>query len=207
MACPLTPPYVFNSACSDDDKIQLKRRGDFADKVFLKKFKVLPSADSSDSESCSETEIRAAVSQRQRTVSATKLRRRRSFAPSCDVQARQRCLEYLVSAIDEVWARFCACTSFAEDQHYAYDMPSPKQDADEDDEIEDSGKLQALKERLTKAKYYLQDLSDVSDMDASVSFWNRWDLVKYAVIEFVEDNGEEDEVIEGVCGELEDGRL
>lgn len=68
-----------------------------------------------------------------------------------------------------------------------------------------SCQLQALKDRLTKAKYYLQDLVDSDDPYDVESFWKRWDMIKYATIELVEDD-DDDEVVEGMIDELERGR-
>lgn len=69
-----------------------------------------------------------------------------------------------------------------------------------------SCQLQALKDRLTKAKYFLQDLVDSDDFHDAIAFWKRWDMIKYATIELVEDD-DDDEVIESTIDELEDGRL
>ncbi|EGW32481.1 uncharacterized protein SPAPADRAFT_61548 [Spathaspora passalidarum NRRL Y-27907] len=69
-----------------------------------------------------------------------------------------------------------------------------------------SCQLQELKNRLTKAKYYLQDLVDSDDYDEVASFWKRWDMIKYATIELVEDD-DDDEIIESTIDELEAGRL
>lgn len=69
-----------------------------------------------------------------------------------------------------------------------------------------SGQLQVLKGRLTKAKYFLQDLVD-SEHDHDVAcFWKRWDMIKYATIELVEDD-DDDEVIESTIEDLENGRV
>lgn len=67
-------------------------------------------------------------------------------------------------------------------------------------------RLQHLKDRLLKAKYYLQDYVDSFEEDDCISFWRRWDLIKYATIELVEDD-DDDEVIESTIEELEKGRL
>lgn len=69
-----------------------------------------------------------------------------------------------------------------------------------------SSQLQALKDRLTKAKYFLQDLVDSDDYNDAFAFWKRWDMIKYATIELVEDD-DDDEVMESTMDELEDGRL
>lgn len=69
-----------------------------------------------------------------------------------------------------------------------------------------SCQLQALKDRLTKAKYFLQDLVDSDDFADVIAFWKRWDMIKYATIELVEDD-DDDEVVESTIDELEDGRL
>lgn len=69
-----------------------------------------------------------------------------------------------------------------------------------------SCQLQALKDRLIKAKYFLQDLVDSDDYNDASDFWKRWDMIKYATIELVEDD-DDDEVIEATIDDLEDGRL
>lgn len=69
-----------------------------------------------------------------------------------------------------------------------------------------SCQLQALKDRLIKAKYFLQDLVESDDYNDTIAFWKRWDMIKYATIELVEDD-DDDEVIESTIDELEDGRL
>ncbi|KAK6463948.1 hypothetical protein DFJ63DRAFT_311247 [Scheffersomyces coipomensis] len=69
-----------------------------------------------------------------------------------------------------------------------------------------SCQLSALKDRLTKAKYYLQDLVDSEDGEDVNSFWKRWDMIKYATIELVEDD-DDDEIVETTIDELENGRL
>lgn len=166
----------------------------------------------------------------------------------CDRVARGRCFEYLVSAIDEAWARYCDATSYAEDEVYNNDIvyqPSSTtpatptsvttSDVDDDDDYdgEDAGyksastniteydseveckkisghpgslKLQQLKDRLLKAKYYLQDYLESGDLDEATAFWKRWDLIKYATIELVEDD-DDDDVIESTIEDLEKGRL
>lgn len=224
-------------------------------------------------------------------------RKRRSPAvPRFDLTARAKCFDYLVSAIDEVWAQYCTYTSCAEDELYAVDedekvakthrrhvsvysdheLPtSPASLCDEDgnyssanesygprtpyhngetsssyprqmynfnrcntilDGYSDSNgdctisddnfmktsavsdkslapseqpgsvRLLNLKQRLMNAKYYLQDLVDRDDIESSASFWNRWDLVKYSAIELVEEDGDDDDIVENVTEELEEGR-
>lgn len=68
-----------------------------------------------------------------------------------------------------------------------------------------SCRLQALKERLIKAKYFLQDLVDSDDYNEAFDFWKRWDMIKYATIELVEDD-DDDTVMESTIDELEHGR-
>lgn len=68
-----------------------------------------------------------------------------------------------------------------------------------------TNQYQKLKDRLTKAKYYLQDLVDSDDYQDLQCFWNRWDMIKYATIELVEDD-DDDEVVESTIDELENGR-
>lgn len=66
--------------------------------------------------------------------------------------------------------------------------------------------MQDLKVRLTKAKYYLQELVDSNDYREIELFWKRWDMIKYSTIELVEDD-DDDEIIESTIEELENGRL
>lgn len=70
----------------------------------------------------------------------------------------------------------------------------------------DSVRLLNLKKRLMNAKYFLQDLVEREEVEASQAFWTRWDMVKYAAIELVEEDGDDDEVVEQVTEELEEGR-
>lgn len=156
----------------------------------------------------------------------------KSIVSDGDKVSRSRCFEYLVGAIDEAWARYCDVTTSVEDEVYGYNTPSSVVTDDEDclgntTDITDyesdfeiskshrssvssgdksnSSSLQALKDRLTKAKYFLQDLVDSDDLTDVTSFWKRWDMIKYATIELVEDD-DDDEVIESTIDELEDGR-
>ncbi|GBL51730.1 hypothetical protein CAJCM15448_40040 [Candidozyma auris] len=69
-----------------------------------------------------------------------------------------------------------------------------------------SCQLSALKDRLIKAKYFLQDLLESDDYHDACAFWKRWDMIKYAAIELVEDD-DDDEVIESTIDDLEEGRL
>lgn len=75
-----------------------------------------------------------------------------------------------------------------------------------DDLATPSGQLLALKDRLTKAKYFLQDLVDSDHAVDIACFWKRWDMIKYATIELVEDD-DDDEVIESTIDDLEKGRV
>lgn len=181
------------------------------------------------------------------------------LVPLSDKNARSRCFDYLVTAIDEAWARYCNATSYAEDEEYGYSKPqmyanTPASVATDDEDYfgnstditdyEDcdfdqgskqhrvkgshkqqmyqkllpvkptcsseynpsSSQLQELKDRLTKAKYFLQDLVDSEDVLDVNSFWKRWDMIKYATIELVEDD-DDDEIVEGTIEELEEGRF
>ncbi|ODV97262.1 hypothetical protein PACTADRAFT_32736 [Pachysolen tannophilus NRRL Y-2460] len=65
--------------------------------------------------------------------------------------------------------------------------------------------LQDLKDRLTNAKYYLQDFVDSDDYEDCIAFWKRWDMIKYCTIELVEDD-DEDDIVENTIDELEEGR-
>lgn len=71
--------------------------------------------------------------------------------------------------------------------------------------LPDSVKLQSLKSRLTKAKYDLEQVYDSKENDDSCSFWRRWDMIKYSAVEMMEED-DDDEIIENVIEELEQGR-
>lgn len=180
--------------------------------------------------------------------------------PAGDKQARSKCFDYLIGAIDEAWASYCNAASYAEDETYGYNTPasvvtddedycgnttdltdyesdyeqkssfhlrreqsqqthqfgavsrkpsifgmSPSSDMSSAGQDPSSCRLQALKERLIKAKYYLQDLVDSDDYNDALNFWKRWDMIKYATIELVEDD-DDDTVMESTIDELEHGR-
>lgn len=173
--------------------------------------------------------------------------------PESDKNSRAKCLDYLVGAIDEAWARYCDAASYVEEETYGYNTPCSVATDDEDEfgnttDLTDydsdferhhitkpltkkpsimgstmarasdetswsstakdpsSCQLQALKDRLTKAKYFLQDLVDSDDYNDAFAFWKRWDMIKYATIELVEDD-DDDDVMESTIDELEEGRL
>lgn len=159
----------------------------------------------------------------------------RERMPDDDKVSRARCFDYLVGAIDEAWARYCDAASCVEEEslglHSPESVATDEEDCfgnstdltDYDSDVDGKGMpavrlrarllrdasschLQELKDRLTKAKYFLQDLVDSSDYSDAFAFWKRWDMVKYATIELVEDD-DDDEVIEAAIDELEHGRL
>lgn len=149
-------------------------------------------------------------------------RRKGSVIPQSDVLARQRCYEYLHTAIDAVWAEYCNSTSYAENQKY---MPhSPTSDSDEfivddnewaplkpnkrSDSISLQPQSQSLmkqKKRLTNAKDLLAHFVSVPEVHASHQFWKTWDLLKNQIVELVEGEIEDDEY-EDVIRDLEAGR-
>lgn len=201
---------------------------------------------------------------------------RRYVVPKSDLVARERCFDYIVQSIDEVWARYCDTTSCAEAMVYgdwnssskkarsssannksrkilssSYKPLNLSEDDDEtevsenddsesdfhiksisckDDEddykseytnlteyetdssecrtvstLPDSVKLQSLKCRLTKAKNDLEQYYDSSSYSDCVSFWKRWDMIKYSAVEVMEDD-DDDEIVESAIDELEEGR-
>ena len=216
---------------------------------------------------------------------------KKNHLPREDIVARERCFDYIVQAIDEVWARYCDTTSSAEVDMYdswnivkrqklsnasdnrntnkptrfyynksiQYSDDDDNDDDDreddqifdhktsvlvdeqkgqniqnntdiinEDDEdgyktevteyetdtgsvyrtvskLPDSIRLESLKIRLTKAKNDLEQVYDSMQLDDSIIFWKRWDMIKYTVIEVMEDD-DDDEVVEDAIKELENGR-
>lgn len=165
-----------------------------------------------------------------------------------DVCARNRCLDYLVNAIDAAWSRYCDGTSYEEDIAYNYDDEAVVHSSGDDDDDNgykselsnytsvteydsdmaasaalktnrsmsimgnasvninsENSRLQELKERLTKAKYYLEDCSDSTSVGDCIQFWKKWDVVKYATVELVEDE-DDDDVVERKIEDLERGR-
>lgn len=181
-------------------------------------------------------------------------RRKSVLVPDSDRVARQNCFDYLVTAIDEVWAQYCDCTSSAESKLYEEDVAQQQPrhmsfsesdkilpnspvslcgEEDQEDEYSSgpetppignkqkprsksvtvaafdqpkSIKLLNLKKRLLNAKYFLSDLAESLDPLSSSEFWHRWDMIKYATIELVEEDGDDDETVEAVTDELEEGR-
>lgn len=160
-------------------------------------------------------------------------RRRKSLVvPECDTTARQRCFDYLVGAIDEVWAQYYDLTSSAETVLYDVELPnSPESLCDDSANESDSTahavqptagraghrasvseqpkslRLMNLKKRLLNAKYFMEDLVETTDVDAAAEFWHRWDMIKYAVVELVEEEGDDDDLVDEVCEDLEHGRF
>ncbi len=202
--------------------------------------------------------------------------------PSSDFDARSRCFDYLVGAIDEAWARYCDSTSHDEEIAYGFENEKSIDDSsvshsfmqisrphdhneqlkgkvNHDDgsissanssvcssdegnltsstfitdydsdsnvqrsrlankvaaaglrshcrvsEVPENMRLQKLKDRFIKAKYYLQDYVDSEEPEDCFLFWKKWDLVKYSAIELVEDTDNDDK-IEKALEELEAGR-
>ncbi|ODV90201.1 hypothetical protein CANCADRAFT_56770 [Tortispora caseinolytica NRRL Y-17796] len=71
-------------------------------------------------------------------------------APKCDLAARQRCLDYLVEAVDEAWARYYDSTSNAELEIYTEDAMSG------------SGEL-----TMAAKLYYSESEADLSDSSSA----------------------------------------
>lgn len=201
---------------------------------------------------------------------------RRYAVPKADLVARERCFDYVVQAIDEVWARYCDTTTSAEEMVYGdlsndaarnsqhvtsssvvpdniedtgctesarektgfslghkralsvndtvstsaleYDETGYKSEAaspagyDTDSSecrmvsnLPDSVRLQSLKCRLARAKEDLERHYDSREYSHCVSFWRRWDMIKYSAVEVMEDD-DDDDVVEATLDELEQGR-
>lgn len=168
-----------------------------------------PAPDSSDSEHSS-----AAAERRD----AARRRRRHSLAVlEVDASARQRCFEYLLSAIDAVWAEYCDSTSAAESQRYLPQSPVSEASAASSEENAgsfsqrtaissqpESQRLMRMKQRLLDAKYRLTDLTGKCDPDASSRFWKCWDALRYNLVEIVD--GEDDDDATDILEGLEAGR-
>lgn len=73
-------------------------------------------------------------------------------------------------------------------------------------EVPENLRLQGLKDCFTKLKYQLEDLVDSDDFQDCLTFWSKWDLNKYLIVDFVEED-EDDNEIENKINELEVGRL
>ena len=113
-----------------------------------------------------------------------------------DRNARVRCFDYLIGAIDEAWARYCDATTYVEDEVHGYITPaSLASDCSDDDDKE----LMNLKQRLIRSKEFLQDHIESHDMDDVRKFWHRWDVTKYQMLDVMEDDDD-------VLDELECGR-
>lgn len=97
-------------------------------------------------------------------------------------------------------------SDFPSHHHLSSTSPIKPQPQAQQQQNQSSNQLQDLKVRLTKAKYYLQELVDSNDYREIELFWKRWDMIKYSTIELVEDD-DDDEIIESTIEELENGRL
>lgn len=102
-----------------------------------------------------------------------------------------------------------------EDNHNAFRSESTIYKSDSSDyytklttvsKLPDSIKLQSLKLRLIRAKNYLDYYSNSLSLEDSIKFWHRWDMIKYSTVEIMEDD-DDDEVVENVIDELEEGRF
>lgn len=203
---PMSPPAVD----SDDDE---ERQNDY---VYDQQQKLASYA--------SLKSVKSSSSLVSRQNGGYKRRRRVLSVPESDITARARCFEYLVGAIDEVWAQYCDCTSSAEVQMYGGDLPcspvslydglavSDNEDGQANTEedgpasgVERGIQLMNLKKRLLNAKYFFSELLENRSWDACAQFWDRWDLVKYSTVDLVEDT-DDDEVVDHVCEEIEAGR-
>ncbi|KAI3406022.1 hypothetical protein KGF56_001241 [Candida oxycetoniae] len=112
-----------------------------------------------------------------------------------DKNARVRCFDYLIGAIDEAWARYCDATTYVEDEVHGYITPaSLASDGDDDDK-----ELMNLKQRLVRSKDFLQDHIESHDINDVRKFWHRWDISKYQMLDVMEDDDD-------VLDELESGR-
>lgn len=74
-------------------------------------------------------------------------------------------------------------------------------------EVPENVRLQELKDRFTRYKYYLEDMVDSDLYNDCLAFWTKWDLIKYSIVDFVEEEDDEDEDIERRIDELESGRF
>lgn len=70
----------------------------------------------------------------------------------------------------------------------------------------ESVRLLNLKKRLMNAKYFLSDLVDAVDPVSSQEFWSKFDVIKYELISVLEENGDDDDIVESTCEDLEKGR-
>lgn len=165
--------------------------------------------------------------------SSSSRRKRLSIISHEDIEARTRCFDYLVTAIDEAWAQYCGCYSYPDETDYITSSQFPTsptsivESGDESDHDQEQKSkelaanrrsprksiseepttvlLQQLKDRLLKAKYYLQDYVEGNGVNDSELFWKRWDLIKYSSVELVEDD-DDYEAVEAIIDELEEGR-
>ncbi|CAK9437095.1 uncharacterized protein LODBEIA_P15270 [Lodderomyces beijingensis] len=112
-----------------------------------------------------------------------------------DKQARARCFDYLIGAIDEAWARYCDATTYVEDDVHGYITPASLVSGSDNDDQE----LMNLKQRLIRSKEFLQDHIESHDASDIKQFWHRWDVTKYQMLDVMEDDDD-------VLDELEEGR-
>ena len=113
-------PYVPASSCSsggNEDAVEQSRVSEVRKK--LNKDLLLAVSRCSDSDMGSGTDwenVKEINESRKKGVSSrpSSFSSKRNQTPKVDLMARERCFDYIVQSIDEVWARYCDTTSNAE---------------------------------------------------------------------------------------------
>lgn len=161
---------------------------------------------------------------------------RRSAVPDSDLNARQRCYEYIHTAIDAVWAEYCNSTAYAESQKYLPNSPisdgddfgvlssgddgaaSPQQPGMSPQAMyvqkrnlrSDSISMQPLNQSLMKQKKRLVDakylLSHFVSAPDASSSAYFWQVWDHMKYNTAELVEGDDDEIEEVIGDLEEGR-
>ncbi|XBW37415.1 hypothetical protein QEN19_002995 [Hanseniaspora menglaensis] len=130
-----------------------------------------------------------------------------------DFEAREKVLQYVNETIDELWARYCDCSTLVEEEIYptesnvcsnsrlsTYDIKRKRRrstltsmDADNKEmgfaqsELEGSAyKLNRYRETMSKCKKEMEFLVDSYEIVDIVKFWNLWDGIKWVCFKIME---------------------
>lgn len=107
---------------------RLKKRRKTNSSLVSNPFGSIPSSDYSPSKTLLGSENNGAFDDDEIAGEHTSRRRKSQQVPEADLLARQRCYDYLHTAIDAVWAEYCDSTAYAESLKYMPHSPVSEQE-------------------------------------------------------------------------------
>lgn len=123
-ATAVSKPYIPTSSCNSSDTEDVVAPSMISEaRKKLNKDPLLAVSRCSDSDMGSGTDwenVKELNDSRKKSVSSrpSSFSSKKNQTPKVDMMARERCLDYIVQSIDEVWARYCDTTSNAEAVFY-----------------------------------------------------------------------------------------